>query len=147
MGSKTGQVHVDLTLTLDGVSVACQVTVVKHTPPAWKRTPTTVRAACPDIDYVEDAVAFSTGTLAGTAFTDTTDTGLTWLLRTALHDNRDIAYQITHFPDLGPEAAIMESGQARVAEFAYPEYARGTTSKHELSLTLLTTSGPTRPAA
>lgn len=145
MGSRTGQVHHDLTLTLDGVSVACQVTVVKHTPPVWKRTPTTVRAACPDVDFVEDAVAFSTGTLACSTFTDTTDTGLTWLLRTALHDSRDIEYQITHFPDLGPGGAIMESGMARVTDFAYPDYSRGTTSKHEISLTLLTTSGPTRP--
>jgi hypothetical protein len=87
------------------------------------------------------------GSLKSDVFGDSLDAGISWALRTIQHTKAKVPYTITHFPELGATGAIEETGEARVNSFTYGAFARTGTWKHSIDVALLTTSGPTRPAA
>lgn len=138
---------VELTLELDDVSYNCQLIDPEHTVPAYAVSTTATETACPGGIVNESTGAWTPGGLKGNVFADPLVTGLTWILRTALHNQATLTYRIVHAPELGPTGAIEETGDAKVASFSYGRFAKPGMWKHPIDLQLLTTSGPTRPAA
>jgi hypothetical protein len=137
---------IELKVELDGQAYNCQLIDPEHIPPAYADTTSRTETACPD-GYEDDTTGqWTPGSLKGNAFAATEATGLTWILRTAQHQRKLIAYTITHAPELGAAGGITETGNARVKTFSYGTFAKPGLWKHPVDLELIDTSGPTRPA-
>ena len=143
----TSQALIELTVELDGTEYNCQVIDAEHIPPAYTGTVASTETACPDGVIADDQRTWTPGSLRGNAFIDTADTGLTWMLRTAQHNQTTIAYKIVHFPELGAAGAVEESGDAVVSTFSYGSFTKPGLGKFPIDLALMTTAGPVRPAA
>ena len=134
--------NTSLSLTLDGTEVNCQIKNVEFTVPA-KGSPTIMLTACPDGQVLEPG-SYSPGSLSGEVVGDTTDTGITWLLNTALQSGAEVAYVLTFFNDQANTVATTFTGTATVDQFAFP-FSRPGVFTHSMSLTVLSAT-VSRPA-
>ena len=134
--------NTSLSLTLDGTEVNCQLKSVGFTLPA-QGSPSIMLTACPD-GQVQEPGSFNTGSLTAEVVGDTTDTGITWLLNTALQSGAEIAYVLTYFDDQANTVAVEFTGTATVDAFEWP-FARPGIFSHSMSLTVLTAT-TARPA-
>ena len=131
-----------LSLLLDGTEVNCQLKNVSFSVPSVG-SPSIMLTACPDGQVVEPG-SFSPGTLSGEVVGDTTDTGITWLLNTALQSQAEVAYVLTFFDDQGATVAVEFSGTASVNSFEWP-FSRPGVFTHSIDLSVLTATAA-RPA-
>ena len=131
-----------LSLLLDGQEVNCQLKNVSFSVPSVG-SPSIVLTACPDGQVVEPG-SFSPGSLSGEVVGDTTDTGITWLLNTALQAQAEVAYVLTFFDDQGAEVGVEFTGTATVNSFAWP-FSRPGVFTHSIDLSILTAT-VARPA-
>jgi len=140
---------IELTLTLDTVDFKCQVIEAEHIPPAYAAGQTVTETACPDGRVVEDTGSLAPGSLKGTVYADTSESGITWALRQAIQANAEMVYKIVHYPELGAAGAMQETGKCKVATFSYGNFKKPGLGKHPIDLALLDTSGAgaTRPVA
>ena len=134
--------NTSLSLTLDGTEVNCQLKNVEFTVPA-AGSPSIMLTACPDGQVLEPG-SYSTGSLSGEVVGDTTDTGITWLLNTALQSQAEVAYVLTFFDDQGATVAVQFTGTATVNTFEWP-FARPGVFSHSMDLSVLTAT-VARPA-
>lgn len=131
-----------LTLTLDGTEINCQVIDLQFTPPG--RSPgTVVETACGPGAMVTEPGAPTTGTITGTVFADSSDMGVSWLLREAGSTNAEIAFVLTMWSDQ-PTYAVVETGTASVNKFTW-DWVKPGLGRTPLDLTVLT-SVHSRPA-
>ena len=124
-----------LSLTLDGTEVNCQVIDLSFTMPGTG-TGETVEVACPD-EYAYEPGTRSDGSISGTVYTDLADTGLTWLLAQAKDTDATIAYVLTFHPDAGATGGIVFTGDAKVNTWSL-DFSKPSLSKHSLDLTAMT---------
>ena len=96
--------QIQLSLVLDGTEVACQIIDLEYTAPGTT-TGESVEVACPDGVVVEPG-DLEDGQLTGTVFTDTKDTGISWLLMQARETGATIAYTLTWFYDQTADIAF-----------------------------------------
>jgi len=122
---------------LDGTSVECQVIDLSLTL-AGESTGDTVQVACPDGAVVEPG-EHEDGSLTGTVFSDSLDTGVTWLLMQAKSAGATIAYVLTWFSNEANTVAFTVSGDAQVATFSI-DWTKPGHSRHPIDLTLLSTT-------
>ena len=114
MPTQTTQ-NIELSLTLNGTEVACQIIDLKLTLPG-ETTGDTVQVACPDGTVVEPG-DFEDGSLTGTVFTDTLDQGVSWLLMQAKLDGATIDYVLTWFKNEDATVAFTMTGKAQVTSW------------------------------
>lgn len=131
-----------LSLTLDGTEVNCQLKSVSFSVPSVG-SPSIMLTACPDGQVVEPG-SFSPGTLSGEVVGDTTDSGITWLLNTALQAQAEVAYVLTFFDDQDNTVAVTFTGTATVNTFEWP-FSRPGIFSHSIDLSVLTAT-VSRPA-
>jgi hypothetical protein len=129
-----------LILTLDGTDVSCQVIDTTFVRPQ-RGAPTITETACAVDAFIAEPGALGTGSLTGTAFTDTTDEGLTWLLSEANDTGATIAYVLTM--GTGATAGAKWTGTAVVNSETWP-YAKPGLSRTPIDLVVLT-AARTRP--
>jgi len=127
--------NTSLSLLLDGTEVNCQLKNVAFTVPAMS-SPQIMLTACPDGQVTEPG-SYSTGSLTGEVVGDTTDSGITWLLNTALQSQAEVAYTLTYFDDQANTIAVQFTGTATVNQFEWP-FSRPGVFSHSMDLTVLT---------
>lgn len=138
------QPNVSLVVSLDGVDYACQVIDASFKPPGVGSS-TVTETACPS-GVVSEPGAIASGSLTGTVFADTTDTGITWVLAQSFEANAaELDYIYTVWPELGATKAMQYTGTARVASFQV-DFAKPGLGKHPIDLEIVT-AALARPAA
>jgi hypothetical protein len=140
----TAQHNNELVVQFDGKTFQCQVIDLEFKRPGLGAG-TTVYTACPD-GVVNEPGAPTDGTLTGTAYTDTTDTGLWWLLDDAYEADAEISYELTFFPDLGATTAVKFTGRAKAVDSGLG-FTKPSVSKHPVNLTIITATKSRPPAA
>ena len=137
------QPNVSLILDLDGATYECQVIDLSFRPPGVGAS-TVTETACPD-GRVAEPGAVQSGSLTGNAFTDSLDTGLTWILAQAYETDATLAYTLTFFPELGATKAMQFTGEARVSSFQL-DFSKPGINRHPLDLEVVSAT-LARPAA
>lgn len=125
--------EISLSLLLDGVEFNCQVIDLSATLPG-ETTGESVQVACPDGVVVEPGDT-EDGSLSGTVYSDTTDTGITWALMQAKSTGATMTYVLTWFSDQDNTVAFTWSGNCQVATFNI-DWAKPRYSRHPIDLTL-----------
>jgi hypothetical protein len=126
--------QIALSLVLDGTEVNCQLIDVSYTAPG-NTVGETVEVACPD-GVVTEPGDTQSGSLTGTLYTDTTDSGASWLLMQAQNTDAALTYEVTWFADLDETVAFTLTGTAKVASFQM-DWSKPGFSRHPLDLELL----------
>lgn len=129
--------QIELSLVLDGAEYQCQVIDLSLTL-AGTGTGETIEVACPDGVVVEPG-EHEDGSLSGTVFADTTDSGITWVLMQAKSSGATMAYTITWFANETNDKAFTVSGDAQVGAFSM-DWSKPGYGRHPIELTLLTTT-------
>ena len=90
------------------------------------------------------SLTLSAGSITGEAFSDSADTGITWLLAQANEDDDAITYSLTFWPELGTTKAMKWDGVCRVNTFRQPFAKPGIGRQPiDLEVTSATLSRPT----
>jgi hypothetical protein len=137
------QPNVSLVVSLDGVDYACQVIDASFKPPGVGAT-TVTETACPE-GRVAEPGSVAAGSLTGTAFTDSLDAGITWVLAQAYETDAILDIVVTFWPELGPTKAMQYTGTARVNSYQL-DFAKPGMGKHPIDLEVVT-AVLARPAA
>jgi hypothetical protein len=132
----------ELKVTFGGKTFECQIIDLDFKRPGRARG-SIVRTACPD-GVVSEPGEITEGSLTGNAYTDTTDSGLWWLLDEAYESETQVDYVLTFFPDLGATKAVEFTGKAYVTESGLG-FTNPAVSKHPIALTVVTAT-KSRPA-
>jgi hypothetical protein len=134
--------NIALSLTLDGVEYQCQIIDATATLPG-EATGDVTEVACPDGKVVEKGEQ-EDGSLSGTVFADSTDTGITWALMQAKASGAQLDYVLTWFANEDATVAFVWTGIAQVGAFSV-EWAKPGLARHPIDLALLsvTISRPT----
>jgi hypothetical protein len=137
------QQNVSLVVSLDGVDYACQVIDASFKPPGVGAT-TVTETACPE-GRVAEPGSVAAGSLTGTAFTDSLDAGITYVLAQAYETDATLDIVVTFWPELGPTKAMQYTGTARVNSYQL-DFAKPGMGKHPIDLEVVT-AVLARPAA
>lgn len=129
------QLNGELTLTIDGDAYSCQVINLKLKLPSKGKGAIT-RTACPD-GVVAEPGDDETGSLTGDVFTDSTATGITWILADALDADDELPYVLTLWSDLANTIATIFTGTLKVSSLEL-DFTPGKNARHPLDLEIIT---------
>lgn len=129
-------IALELTVTIDGAPVTfeCQTIDAKLTLPGTTAG-TNTETACPD-GVVSEPGGTSNGSLTGTVFTDTTDTGISWALMQAYQAGETFPYVAVWFADQDATKAVQFTGEAVVNTFSL-DWVKPGNAKHPLDIGLV----------
>lgn len=117
------------------VDVSCQVQDLEFSMPG-EGDGQKVQVACKDGVVLEPGEPVD-GSLTGTIFVDSTDTGVTYLLAKAWEAGREVAYELDYWPDLGATVGLKFTGLAKVGSFTLP-FSKPGYAKQPLDLVIKT---------